>query len=1043
MSTPAPKKLSHLDIGKIYNEALSLFKTCNFNAAATLLESVLVQFPGHQESLLLLLKTLLKTDQTLKAESYLSNLATDRAEPILLAVDIYKKNKSYDDAERVLRDKIDHKALKHIALSSLATVRTLQGYPQEGLQLLHKAHEADRSNPTILATIIADEHFNPELDLLQIRSLQNRWEKLYAPAISPSTQTRKIKNKALRLGILSDGFNNHPVARMTIGGLHALPKHEFQLYAYSSSNRDDSVKAEFKAGCDQWREIAHLSDDALSDRIKRDHIDILIDLSGYHIGSRLRMLASRPCPLLLKWVGGLNDSMGLSYIDYLITDRFESPLGSDHEYTEKLIRMPNGYISYTPPRYMPDVGPLPAVKNEFITFGCFNNANKLNSTINSVWARILNRVPNSRLLLKGSMYEGDNFKKEILKSFNDFGIGTEQIIFEGQADHIALLNSYNKVDITLDPWPFSGGLTTLESMMMGVPVVTYPGATFASRHSTSHVSNAGYSDLVADSWEEYIEIACALAQNIDVLQGLRAEIRGVFLAAPISNHAHFSLALRQALLAIWHRHCEEKPVAAVEVFDDHSHRFEDESESSLIDAKEKPEQNDGVNFNLSSPVLIVDHGARLIQDKKFTGLYNSNAVHLVCFDPAGLSKQRQLPLKRERLQVISDTLLGDGNPQEFYAHLDNSISGSLCDIDSDAPLVTLTLPSIRLNDLPSDQPIDWLMLSQQYQNTLLLENSGKALVDILVLSAIIEFSPNSTNSMSFDACRRIAERHGLEFYSFTYFNFNNTATTEALKKGYRGSQTKSAIAVFIPKNFGKLTPQRLEKLVFILHSYFDMPDIADHILQHTQHPQARNYADYLASHFAPPTVIPNRPAMSEPEIELLEAYLAKANNYYEFGSGGSTKLAASMGLSVHGAESDKQWLRQLKNDIGDLCQVQHIDIGSTGEWGYPIDLSESIKFPDYSHSIHTHNRKYDLILVDGRFRVACVLESILHAIHNNYQDQVRIFIHDFWNREHYSPVLRFLECIKSVDTAGVFKIKDKLDKNSLKKTKELFTDDYR
>ncbi len=167
--------------------------------------------------------------------------------------------------------------------------------------------------------------------------------------------------------------------------------------------------------------------------------------------------------------------------------------------------------------------------------------------------------------------------------------------------------------------------------------------------------------------------------------------------------------------------------------------------------------------------------------------------------------------------------------------------------------------------------------------------------------------------------------------------------------------------------------------------------------------------------------------MSEEETKLLEKYIVCSKRYFEFGSGGSTKLAARNNLEVYGVESDKLWVETLYKELGEYCKVSYIDIGPTKEWGYPINYENKNKFPDYHSAILQHAEPFDLILIDGRFRVACTLNSVKQILVSQKNiNATRIFIHDFWDRSEYHVVLEFLDLVDKVDTAGVFSVKDKV-----------------
>lgn len=1028
-----------------YQEALKLFHHENFSAAILYLQRALKQRPRHQPSIVLLLKAFCNEKRYDEACEHLGLLEpAGHPEAEQLKIEILFSCRKYREAEELLWQRY-RRTRQTLDLFQIHEVKIKRGETSEALALLHDIYRKDPKKEGVLAKIIINEHFNPALDQDQIRSLQQQWEQHFAYRQARRAETRRSVAKALRIGILSDGFHNHPVSRMTNAGLIGLPRNEFRLYAYSSSGESDQMTDELKSACVKWCQIATLSDRELDARIRQDRIDILIDMSGYHKGSRLQALSLQPAPIMVKWVGGLMNTMGLSFIDYLITDRFESPAGTDADYAEKLIRMPHGYICYTPPFYAPAVEPPPAARSSRITFGCFNNANKINPAVIKAWASILNNINDSTLLLKGSLYESADFQARILEDFARCNITADRILFEGQSDHRTLLATYGKVDITLDPWPFSGGLTTLESMLMGVPVVTYPGRSFASRHSASHVSNAGFPQLVAQSWQQYVDIATMLANDIDLLAQLRSEMRDIFLNSAVCDSKAFSRDLRLALLSVWHRHCDSKAPAALHFEQGLGALFEDEAVPRISDAPAAVSANTDFAFDIGKPAVVIDHGARLISDSTFAELYETGAVHVVCLDPARLADNLLLPLNRKRLQLVQDTVLGNGHPVDFHANLDNQTSGTLtAPPSSDNPrLASLGLPSIRLDDLGRDEAVDWVMLSGNYDNAAIIEAGQRTLENALLVSVQLRLADAPAGSLGLDQARAQLGPLGFDFHTLLAFDFDNLAAHPWMQATRRGSKLQSCMALFVRKDFASLDEQRLETLLFLLHAYFGANDLVQQIMAGSQPEKAERYVAHFQAEAVRDIKIPEQPSMSDNETALFEKYLERAKRYFEFGSGGSSKLAASFGLTVNGVESDRKWLTRLQQDLGSKGNIRYVDVGPTGEWGAPTDLSAADRFPDYSAAINTTGEGYDFILVDGRFRVACALETVANILAHQKENEAIVFIHDFWGRDYYQPVLKYLDNIESVESAAVFRVRQNIDRQELRDTIAAFSKDCR
>jgi len=244
-------------------------------------------------------------------------------------------------------------------------------------------------------------------------------------------------------------------------------------------------------------------------------------------------------------------------MDYLLADRFHVKEGDEQFYTEKILRMPNGYACYGPPEDSPEVGPLPAGREsgdgsrKLVTFGCFNNPAKFSPSILNAWAEILRRVPCSRLLLKYGGLDDAQVQERLRGEFAKRGIEPEQILLEGWSPHQELFKAYNRVDLALDTQPYSGGLTTCEALWMGVPVITFPGQTFAGRHSVSHLTNAGYEQFIAADAAGYVDLAVQWASRLDELATIRSQMRERVRHSPLCDAPRFAGDFLAILRAAW------------------------------------------------------------------------------------------------------------------------------------------------------------------------------------------------------------------------------------------------------------------------------------------------------------------------------------------------------------------------------------------------------------------------------------------------------------------------------------------------------------
>jgi predicted O-linked N-acetylglucosamine transferase (SPINDLY family) len=361
--------------------------------------------------------------------------------------------------------------------------------------------------------------------------------------------------KPLRIGLLSNVLRTHPVGWLTLAGLEALDRDAFSVHCFGRFDGSDAMANRFARFAASWHQIETMDDASVATLIREQNIDILIDLGGFGDAGRINVCALRPAPLQIKWVGMQYHTTGLNFIDYFISDQQETPPGYDAFYTEKLLRLPDGYVCYLPPSYAPDVSQLPARKTQHITFGCLNNLMKITPATLKAWGAILNAIPDSHLRLRCPQFSDPGPRNRITQALAEHGISPTRLYLSGRAAHREFLATYNEVDIALDPFPYSGGLSTCEALYMGVPVLTCAGEIFAARHSVSHLANVGLPNWIAATTDDYIAKAITFASDIAALENLRAGLRRCVVASPLCNAPRFGAALGQALRRIWVDYC--------------------------------------------------------------------------------------------------------------------------------------------------------------------------------------------------------------------------------------------------------------------------------------------------------------------------------------------------------------------------------------------------------------------------------------------------------------------------------------------------------
>lgn len=301
-----------------------------------------------------------------------------------------------------------------------------------------------------------------------------------------------------------------------------------------------------------------LSDQQLAEQIRRDQIDILVDLAAHTSGNRLLVFARKPAPVQVSYLGYPATS-GLLTMDYRITDGFADPAGTtEHLHTETLVRLPVCAWCYQAPEEASAIEFRPAAHTEYVTFGCFNQRAKLNAALFDTWCRLLNRVPDSRLKLKAKALNDPAAKREIISLFGRRGIDESRLEIGGFKETLAgHLEAYQNVDIALDSFPYHGTMTTCEALWMGTPVVTLAGAAHVSRVGVSLLTAVGLPDLVASNSEEYIEIAARLAGDKEHLAELRATLRQRMQASPLMDAPRFARNMEAAYRTMWRKWCAD------------------------------------------------------------------------------------------------------------------------------------------------------------------------------------------------------------------------------------------------------------------------------------------------------------------------------------------------------------------------------------------------------------------------------------------------------------------------------------------------------
>jgi predicted O-linked N-acetylglucosamine transferase (SPINDLY family) len=363
--------------------------------------------------------------------------------------------------------------------------------------------------------------------------------------------------RTLRVGLVSGDLGAHSVGFFLEAVLAQIDPKEIELYAYETAKRNDEVNARLRQHVGNWRDAGEklLDDDALTQLIREDGIDILVDLNGYTAHGRLPVFARKPAPVQVSWLGYLGTT-GLKAIDYVLADPWALPVGEESQFTETPWRLPETYICFTPPPIDLEVGPLPALANGHVTFGCFNNLAKVTDRVIACWARILHAVPGSRLYVKNKQLSAADTRTTVAARFVRHGITADRLIMEGQlATREEHLRAHQRIDIALDPFPYPGITTTVEALWMGVATLTLRGDRFIRHQGETILHNAGLPDWIAADEDDYVAKAVTYAADLEALAALRAQLRPRLLASPLCDAPRFARHLEQAFRQMWRIWC--------------------------------------------------------------------------------------------------------------------------------------------------------------------------------------------------------------------------------------------------------------------------------------------------------------------------------------------------------------------------------------------------------------------------------------------------------------------------------------------------------
>ncbi len=439
------------------------------------------------------------------------------------------------------------------AQCNLGLVQIALGQIEEAAETYCCALLAAPDSKEVFSNLLFSMHFGNRWSMQEIYEFHLEWSqrfespKLTQPALYQSTQVKAGKRP--RIAFISPDLYAHPVTLFLRPLIANWPHERLELGFYASVKRPDDATRWFQQASQFWVDIAGMNDEKAAHRIAQDEVDVLIELSGHTGENRLSVLAYRPAPVQVSWLGYF-DTTGMQSVNYLIADSVCVTPQMERFFSEKVLRLPDDFVCFDPTIDAPEVSHLPVNSKGHITFGSQNQLAKVTDEVLDLWAKVLEQTPQSRLMFQAKAFNDPEVIARYADKFAQRGIESVRIDFIAGCTRQQILQNYCNVDISLDPFPCAGGTTTCESLWMGVPVVTLLGDRFGGRHSASHLSNVGLSQLIAQDPEQYLKIVRDLCADLPALAKLRAGLREQMKASPMCDGPLFAKNFEKLLFEI-------------------------------------------------------------------------------------------------------------------------------------------------------------------------------------------------------------------------------------------------------------------------------------------------------------------------------------------------------------------------------------------------------------------------------------------------------------------------------------------------------------
>jgi predicted O-linked N-acetylglucosamine transferase (SPINDLY family) len=445
----------------------------------------------------------------------------------------------------IKRNPLSFEANKAIACAyaNIAEIEKAMIHYRTAIQIKPDHRQAQNAYLTTL-------NFHPDLSPEFIASEYNRLSEKDNQKIDAGLGLNYNRSEKICIGYLSPDFRLHPMAFYVETLIKHYNKEKFKVVCYNDTQMPDKITEYFSTLPDNWYNTASMCDEEIIKLIKKNKIDILIDLAGRSLDNRLTIFKQKVAPIQMTYVGFKNTT-GLKAIDYKLTDQWADPPGTtEHLHSEQLLRLSCCHVCYSPPKWSGNtVSQLPKRQNKYITFGALTSFERINKTVLGLWRNILYNIPYAHLIIQSKPFNEEAFKEIIYKFFLDKNIKRERIKlvpFSSMKEH---LNLYKEIDIALDTFPDNGSCTSCHALWMGVPVICLEGKTYAGRVGVSILSNLGHEEWIAKTHNEYIQIAINLSKDTQQLMDIRKNLRNE-INLTIGNSKRFMHSLESAYVNV-------------------------------------------------------------------------------------------------------------------------------------------------------------------------------------------------------------------------------------------------------------------------------------------------------------------------------------------------------------------------------------------------------------------------------------------------------------------------------------------------------------